>query len=119
MGQDDRENRVRDRANLIAALEDMQVIANDKIPSMSPAIMNRELTLAVQKFLANANSQIQLIPLEDSLECIEQVNIPGTVEEHPNWAQKLPVSIEQYWQTESVLQIAAAMQQARPTPKKG
>lgn len=114
MGPQDRQNRIQDRANLIAALEDLQVIDSSNAPSQSPATMNRELTLAVQKFLANAPSRIQLIPLEDALEIREQVNIPGTIDEHPNWRQKLPVAIEELCSTESVVQIAEAMQKLRP-----
>lgn len=76
--------------------------------------MNRELNLAVQKYMAQAPSHIQLIPLEDTLDVIEQVNIPGTIDEHPNWLQKLPVSIEEFSQTESVTDLATAMRAARP-----
>ena len=114
MGQQDRAGRIGDRANLIAALDDMQVLDTSKAPEQAPAKMNRELTLAVQKFLAQAPSRIQLIPMEDALEIREQVNIPGTVDEHPNWRQKLPVSVEAFTETESVQALASVMQQARP-----
>jgi 4-alpha-glucanotransferase len=76
--------------------------------------MNTELSIAVQKYLAAAKSHIQLIPLEDAIECEEQVNIPGTIDQHPNWLQKLPVSIEDFFQTNSVNEIVKAMRQARP-----
>jgi 4-alpha-glucanotransferase len=33
------------------------------------------------------------ISLEDLLSVIDQPNIPGTVDEHPNWRQRLPVAI--------------------------
>ncbi|WP_448212770.1 4-alpha-glucanotransferase [Colwellia sp. MEBiC06753] len=114
MGVADREGRINDRANLIAALNDMQVIDMDNAPSQAPATMNRELTLAVQKFLALAPSRIQLIPMEDALEIQEQVNIPGTVDEHPNWRQKLPVTVDEFAQAEAVVQLAEAMRTARP-----
>jgi len=114
MGQADRNSRGGDRDHLIAALNDMQVINMDNVPESAPAKMNRELTLSVQKFLAKAPSRIQLIPLEDTLECVEQVNIPGTIEEHPNWLQKLPVTLEQLWQTDSVNELADLMNEARP-----
>ncbi|MFD2167923.1 4-alpha-glucanotransferase [Thalassotalea euphylliae] len=114
MGVSDREGRIQDRTNLIAALEDMQVMDMSKAPSQSPAEMNRELTLAVQKYLAAAPSRIQLIPMEDALEIQEQVNIPGTVDEHPNWRQKLPVSIEAFTKQASVVELAEAMKIFRP-----
>lgn len=114
MGAADREGRIGERANLIAALDDMNVMDMSNAPSQSPALMNRELNLSVQKFLAHANSRIQLIPLEDALELKEQVNVPGTVDEHPNWRRKLPVSVEEFNQQESVMQLAQAMQEIRP-----
>jgi 4-alpha-glucanotransferase len=64
--------------------------------------------------MAKAPSHIQLIPLEDALEIVEQVNIPGTIDEHPNWLQKLPVTIEAFDTTDSVNELATAMNAARP-----
>lgn len=114
MGQDERNLRVEQRQSLIAALEDLQTIDKNDAPNQSPATMNRALTLAVQQFLAQANSHIQLIPLEDALEVHEQVNIPGTIDEHANWLQKLPITLEQWQQTESLCELAEVMQHARP-----
>jgi 4-alpha-glucanotransferase len=114
MGQQERNDRIKDRDLLIAALDDLGVIDLANLPQKSPALMNTELSIAVQKYMAKAPSHIQLIPLEDSLEIVEQVNIPGTIDEHPNWRQKLPIMMEDFWQEHSVKSIANAMQKARP-----
>jgi len=114
MGQNERNSRIEDRQLLVAALDDLNVIDLSKAPEQAPAKMNRELNLAVQKYMAQAPSHIQLIPLEDALEVIEQVNIPGTIDEHPNWLQKLPISIEEFDHSDSVTDLATAMQIARP-----
>ncbi|MCW8832974.1 MAG: 4-alpha-glucanotransferase, partial [Colwellia sp.] len=114
MGQQERSARIEDRNYLISALDDLNVIDMTKAPEQSPAKMNTELSVAVQKYMAQAPSHIQLIPLEDTLEIVEQVNIPGTIDQHPNWRQKLPVSLEEFFQQDSVSAIADAMQQARP-----
>ena len=113
-GHTDRSARASDRKNLIAALNDLQVIDMNKAPQLEPALMNTELSVAVQKYLAHSPSHIQLIPLEDALECTEQVNIPGTIDQHPNWLQKLPVLVEDFDQKESVKEIVLAMNIARP-----
>ena len=113
-GHTDRNGRDSERKNLIAALNDLQVINLDKAPELEPAQMNTELSIAVQKYLAASPSHIQLIPLEDAMECLEQVNIPGTIDQHPNWLQKLPVSVEHFDQTESIEEIVLAMNVARP-----
>ena len=114
MGQAERSARVEDRQLLISALDDLNVIDREKLPQQAPAKMNTELSVAVQKYLAQAPSHIQLIPLEDVLEVVEQVNIPGTIDQHPNWRQKLPVTLEEFFQQDSVNAITSAMQQARP-----
>jgi 4-alpha-glucanotransferase len=113
-GHADRDARHTERENLMAALEDLDVIDMDNAPQKSPAKMNTELSMAVQKYLAAADSHIQLIPLEDMLEMPEQVNIPGTIDQHPNWLQKLPVLLEDFWQVASVQKIAEVMQNERP-----
>lgn len=117
MGIADRSARVEDRELLLAALVDLDVIDSTQLPEKAPAKMNRELSLAVQKFLAKAPSHVQLIPLEDALEIHEQVNIPGTIDQHPNWKQKLPVTLEKLAQTESVTALVNVMQTARPKTK--
>ena len=113
-GLADRNVRTSERENLIAALGDLQVIDMSKAPKIEPALMNTELSVAVQKYLAKSPSHLQLIPLEDMLEVSEQVNIPGTINEHPNWLQKLPILIEDFWQTNSVIEITKAMKVERP-----
>lgn len=113
-GEADRNARAGERQNLIAALDDLHVINMDKAPNQSPAQMNTELSIAVQKYLAASPSHLQLIPIEDALEIPEQVNIPGTIDEHPNWLQKLPVTLEEFLTVDSVQQIAQAMKIARP-----
>ena len=49
---------------------------------------------SVAKFLARTKSRLMAISLEDLLGVIDQPNIPGTVDEHPNWRQRLPVLLE-------------------------
>jgi len=49
---------------------------------------------AVAGFLAKTRSRLLAISLEDLLGVVDQPNIPGTVNEHPNWRQRLPIAIE-------------------------
>lgn len=117
MGQQERDARIGDRNLLVAALQDLNMIDNDNLPEQAPAKINDGLMLGVQRFLAEAPSHVQLIPLEDALEIVEQVNIPGTIDEHPNWRQKLPVSMENFWQHSSVKLLGETMSKARPRNK--
>jgi 4-alpha-glucanotransferase len=49
---------------------------------------------AVLQFLSRTKSRLLAVSLEDLLGLIDQPNIPGTIDEHPNWRRRLPVSIE-------------------------
>jgi 4-alpha-glucanotransferase len=49
---------------------------------------------AVASFLARTRSRLLTVSLEDLLGVIDQPNIPGTVNEHPNWRQRLPVALD-------------------------
>jgi 4-alpha-glucanotransferase len=49
---------------------------------------------AVARYLADAPSRLLVISMEDVLGVRDQVNLPGTTNEHPNWRRRLPVSFE-------------------------
>ena len=56
--------------------------------------IDRHDLYAVAGFLARTKSRLLAISLEDLLGVIDQPNIPGTVNEHPNWRRRLPVRVE-------------------------
>lgn len=41
-------------------------------------------------FLARSPSPLLIVPMEDLVGLVEQPNLPGTVDEHPNWRRRLP-----------------------------
>jgi len=53
-----------------------------------------ELLVGAYRYLARTRSRLVLLQLEDAIGSRDQVNIPGTVEEEPNWRRKLAVSLE-------------------------
>ena len=57
--------------------------------------IDRNDVFSVLSFLAQTKSRLLAISLEDILGVMDQPNIPGTVNEHPNWRRRLPVSIDQ------------------------
>jgi 4-alpha-glucanotransferase len=63
---------------------------------------------AVAGFLSRTKSRLLTISLEDLLDVVDQPNIPGTVNEHPNWRRRLPVSIEQIASAIDVAALKAA-----------
>jgi 4-alpha-glucanotransferase len=57
--------------------------------------IDRNDLYAVANFLARTKSRLLAISLEDLLGVIDQPNIPGTVNEHPNWRRRLPLAIDE------------------------
>jgi 4-alpha-glucanotransferase len=63
---------------------------------------------AVVAFLARTRSRLLAISLEDLLGVIDQPNIPGTVDEHPNWRRRLPLAVDQIAAAIDVAALKAA-----------
>ena len=55
-----------------------------------------QLQKAVYGLLAKSNTAMVSVQLEDVFARIEAQNLPGTINEHPNWQQKYPLSVEQF-----------------------
>ena len=49
---------------------------------------------AVHTFLARTNATVAMVQLEELTGQDEQVNLPGTTTQHPNWRHKLPLTLE-------------------------
>jgi (1->4)-alpha-D-glucan 1-alpha-D-glucosylmutase len=60
-------------------------------------------------FLARTPSKLLMVQPEDVFELVEQANLPGTVDQHPNWRRKLPVSVERWKSDPRVQRLADAM----------
>jgi 4-alpha-glucanotransferase len=49
---------------------------------------------AIAGYLARTPARLVMVALEDIMGVVEQVNIPGTVDQHPNWRRRLPVALD-------------------------
>lgn len=80
-------DRARDRAALWQAFENAGVAEPGALPEPHAAA---GITDAAMAFLARSASQLALAPVEDILGLVEQPNLPGTTNEHPNWRRRYP-----------------------------
>jgi len=91
------EERKRDCAQLLQALEQESLLPPDVSPEPRwPLTMTQPLAMAVQEYLARAPSRVLIVQLEDVFGCRDQVNLPGTVDQYPNWRRKLPLELEKW-----------------------
>jgi 4-alpha-glucanotransferase len=79
----------------------------------SPDETGRVVDAAV-RFIAKTEVPLSLIPLEDLLGQEEQPNLPGTVNDHPNWRRRLPVAAGMVLEEESVARRINAVAAERP-----
>ncbi|MGE0213316.1 MAG: 4-alpha-glucanotransferase [Parvibaculaceae bacterium] len=74
---------------------------------------NPDLVLAAHRFLAETPSWLAGVRLEDALGVIEQTNMPGTVDEHPNWRRRMPLPIAALQEHAMFRAISATMREKR------
>jgi 4-alpha-glucanotransferase len=70
--------------------------------------IDRNDLYSVANFLARTKSRLLAVSLEDLLGVVDQPNIPGTIDEHPNWRRRLPVPVEEMTSTVDVTALKAA-----------
>ena len=63
----------------------------------------------IVRFLARSPSRTLAVGIEDVLRLLDQPNIPGTTNEHPNWQRRLTVALEDLAAHESFRAAAAAL----------
>ena len=66
----------------------------------------------VAAFLGATPTRLVSIAIEDVLALEDQVNVPGTVTEHPNWRRRWPVLLEELPSDQRLRDIAATLSRA-------
>lgn len=54
-----------------------------------------DLSARVHARIAASPCRLVALQIEDALGMLEQVNLPGTVDEYPNWRRRLPVPVDE------------------------
>jgi 4-alpha-glucanotransferase len=66
-----------------------------------------DIILAMHRLLARTPCRLKLVSPYDVLQETRQPNLPGTVDEYPNWRLPLPESLEKLRGDPRVAEIAA------------
>ncbi|MGH6635909.1 MAG: malto-oligosyltrehalose synthase, partial [Gammaproteobacteria bacterium] len=114
--------RAEDRARLLAALEQEGLLPPEV--SVHPGQvyeMTRELARAIHLYLARTRAKIMVFQIEDVFGQREQVNLPATVDQYPNWRRRLPFCLEEWTGDPRLKALAGALReaerlQAQPIP---
>ncbi len=87
---EDRANRAEDRARLWQTFSTAGIVDSPQPAAEEPAP-------AVDAALADVAATpcaLAILPMEDLLGLVEQPNLPGTIDEHPNWRRRMPGTTE-------------------------
>lgn len=71
----------------------------------------------IYRYLNDSGSRIVMVRLEDVFEQDEQVNMPGTCFEYPNWRHKLPVMTEDFMKDRRLIKIVDLFMEKRRRKK--
>jgi len=110
------EDRTADRLRLVEALEgagalgaaDAGALREDARRGGTPHVA-AQLAAGMQRFLAATPSVLHVAAIEDVLYETQAVNVPGTLDEHPNWRRKRSLSLEEMERDGRLAQAAAIL----------
>ncbi|MET0366372.1 MAG: 4-alpha-glucanotransferase [Sphingobium sp.] len=105
-GGTSRADRAADRTHLWSAIgQGAQPAPSDPLPVVDAALAH----------IGRSASRIAILPLEDLLGEEEQPNLPGTLDEHPNWRRRLPAPLSTLIAQPTTEARIAALDEARKT----
>lgn len=80
----DTDHRAQEKTALWAGIGDGTPVPEEPTPVVDAAI----------RAVARTPCPLAIVPLEDLLALDEQPNLPGTIDEHPNWRRRLPEALD-------------------------
>ena len=104
--------RLRKRLGLTVDYDKETAARNADKERIARLLRNEGLDLSARSahaFIARTPSKLAMLQPEDVLEVLEQPNLPGTVEQHPNWRRKLPLELEHWPAEPRVAALASVM----------
>jgi 4-alpha-glucanotransferase len=108
-----RQERMLDRKRLLDALMGAQALAADPAYVQSTN-MPDDVLVAIHRFLTATPCRLFAVQLDDVLGIVEQANLPSTVDEHPNWRRKMPLTIEALGDHKLFRAVTGAVAAERP-----
>jgi 4-alpha-glucanotransferase len=109
--------RRRDRRFLLDALIREGLLSpaqvSEFLPEGKEPVYTTALGDAILTYLARSRACLMLVQLEDVLSELEQANLPGTTDGHPNWRRTLSRSLEEIDRGAELRRVASLIKEAR------
>ncbi len=88
------DERRHDRENFVRSMEREGLLPRGSKRLTRDEVLPTQVSGAVHDYLDRTPSRMMMAQLEEVFGSIEQPNLPGTINEHPNWRRKMPEGIE-------------------------
>jgi 4-alpha-glucanotransferase len=92
------EDRAGEKQRILDVLHELRLLPDwaprnaGDLPELTGEVHN-----AIVGFLCSTPSQLMVLNQEDLLKETEQMNLPGTTEQYPNWRRKMRCTVEELW----------------------
>ncbi|MFT4266007.1 MAG: 4-alpha-glucanotransferase [Xenophilus sp.] len=107
--------RAAERVQLMAALDEEGLQGLEGAArALGEGTLGTATAAAIHAYLARAPARLMMVQAEDLLAQQAQANVPGTVDEHPNWRRRLALPADRWLADARVQAIAAAVRAERP-----
>ena len=108
-------DRAQERVRLMLALQDAGLLPPEAVVDTAGSQpLTPEMVEAIHAFVASTPSRVMMLQMEDAIGVAEQVNMPGTTQEHPNWKRKLPETLDSLFAGNRLRNVASALATVRP-----
>ncbi len=108
---DDRKRRAVDREKLWQSFKQAEVVDGQPQPA---ADQTKVVVDAALSAVSATPCALVIIPMEDLLGSVEQPNLPGTIDEHPNWRRRMPDTTDALLKKPSISARVDLLSKARP-----
>ncbi|MDO9384515.1 MAG: 4-alpha-glucanotransferase [Hyphomicrobiaceae bacterium] len=111
--------RQRNRSHMLALLANAGLL-NDQLRTTAqnggevPNDLPDDVFVALHVHMARTPCRLFGVQLEDLSGAVDQVNLPGTHMEYPNWCRKLPITLEEFPGFSLFAQTIKAVARERP-----
>lgn len=112
----ERRTRQIDKEALLRLLASEGLLPKGIDPKAPPETLPWPAVVALHRLLARSPAALMAVQIEDALGAIEQANLPGTIDQHPNWRRRLRRSLADLSRARRLEALARAIGGERPVP---
>jgi len=109
--------REHEKRLLLQWLDELSMLPQEWQDRDSGRAFDTALASAIFRACGATNAQLVSVQLDDLAGLESPVNIPGTDKEYPNWRRKLPVTLEELFESADTRQMLAAINETRDKPE--